>query len=304
MLNDIKKLEMGKQQEIKVFIKSAETSKTRTGEIYQKLTVRDENDHEAMVFNFKEQIKGALPMVVTALIDTSEFRESANFKMMSYKIDSNAKPENFLPKAEINKKEILTALSQKSKSVRMGLRKIVAEILNEHVVAFGDNPFSKSGVFSRTCGILEATYKLTCLAESATTVLGLDRDLMIAGAMLYYIGKIKTIDNAYNYTPDDVLLGNGLSAAMIVQAKVLEIQNGSNEELKKSLDDTDIKLLEHILTSRFKGIQTAIPEACVLRYLDAIITETEAMTSIIKEESEHNVITQNHNLFAGRMYIR
>ena len=99
------------------------------------------------------------------------------------------------------------------------------------------------------------------------------------------------------------LLGNGMAAAMIVQAKVQEIRAGKDEELKKALDDTDIRLLEHILASRAKGIPTAIPEACALRHLDAIVTETEAIASVA-EDSGHDTIVQDRNLFGNRVYVR
>ena len=67
MLNDIKKLEVGKQQEVQIIIKSAESATTRNGDRYQKLIVRDNNDHEALFFNFKEEIVGNFPFVVKAL---------------------------------------------------------------------------------------------------------------------------------------------------------------------------------------------------------------------------------------------
>lgn len=303
MLNDIKKLEIGKQQEIRFLIKSAENAKTRTGDSYQKLTVRDENDHETIVLNFKDKIEGHFPLIVNAMVDTSEYRESASVRMLSYTIDEKSKADQFLPKPAIDRKATLKALSEKSQGIRMGLRKLVAEVLNEHVAAFSTYPFSSSGLFARGSGILEASYKLTILADQTAVALNLDRDLMIAGAMLYYIGRTQTIDHAYNYTPDDVLLGNGMTAAMIVQSKVQEIRSGNNEELKKALDDTDIRLLEHILMSRFKGIPTAIPEACALRHLDAIVTETESIASIA-EDSGHNTIVQDRNLFGNRVFVR
>ena len=88
MLNDIKKLEIGKQQEIRILIKSAENAKTRTGDSYQRLTVRDENDHETIILNFRDRIEGNFPLVVNATVDTSEYRESASIRILSYQIDN------------------------------------------------------------------------------------------------------------------------------------------------------------------------------------------------------------------------
>lgn len=299
MLNDIKKLEAGKQQEVQIVIKSAENATTRNGDRYQKLIVRDNNDHEAIFFNFKEEIVGKFPFVVNATVDTSEYRESACSKIISYQIDKSANVSDFLPAAKIDSDASIKILANKSRNLRMGLRKILASILNEHVKEFQYYPLNKAGCYSRTSGILEATIKLTEMAENAAESLGLDKDLMIAGAMLYYIGKTQTIDNSYNYTPDDVLLGTGLSATIIVHDTVDKLKK--DEKISPLINEQDVKLLMHILSSRFKGIPTAIPEACALRYLDAIVTEIESMKTIQAEEENESIVTDRRG-YNGRIY--
>lgn len=298
MLNDIKKLEIGKQQEVKIVIKSAEKALTRNGNRYQKLTVRDNNDHEAVFYNFNEEIVGKFPFVINAKVDTSEFRESSCSKILSYEIDKEAKVSDFLPKAQIDSAKAIKSLVEKTTNIRMGLRKIVASILNDHIRTFRYYPLNRAGCFSRTSGILEATVKLTEMAEKSAKTLGLDEDLMLAGAMLYYIGKTKTIDESYNYTADDVLLGNGLAATIIVHDAVEKLIQ--NEELKEVIDMNDVRLLIHILSSRYKGIPTAIPEALALRHLDAMVTDIETMKVVQSEESNEAIV--NNRDLNGRIY--
>lgn len=298
MLNDIKKLEIGKQQEVKIVVKSAENAVSRNGDKYQKVIVRDNNNHEAVFYNFKDEIVGKFPFVINAKVDTSEFKESACSKILSYELDKEAKVSDFLPKAQIDSAKAIKALVEKTTGIRMGLRKIVGTILNEHIRAFRYYPLNKSGCFSRTSGILEATVKLTEMAEKTAESFELDRDLMIAGAMLYYIGKTKTIDESYNYTADDVLLGNGLTATLIVHDAVNKLSK--DEEIKDYIDENDVRLLMHILSSRYKGIPTAIPEALVLRHLDAIVTDIEKM-KVVQSEEDHETIVNNKE-FNGRIY--
>lgn len=298
MLNDIKKLEVGKQQEVKIVVKSAENAVSRNGDKYQKVTVRDNNNHEAVFFNFNEEIVGKFPFVINAKVDTSEFKESACSKIISYELDKEAKVCDFLPKSQIDSAKAIQSLVKKTTGIRMGLRKIVGSILNEHIRAFRYYPLNKTGCFSRTSGILEATVKLTEMAEKTAESFGLDKDLMIAGAMLYYIGKTKTIDESYNYTPDDVLLGNGLAATIIVHDAVVKLSNDDN--VKEFIDEKDVKLLMHILSSRYKGISTAIPEAHALRHLDAMVTDIEAM-KMVQSKEEHESIVCNQEL-RGRIY--
>lgn len=298
MLNNIKKLEIGKQQDVKIVIKSAENAISRNGNRYQKLTVRDNNDHEAVFFNFNEEIIGKFPFVINAKVDTSEFRESTCSKILSYEIDKEAKVSDFLPKAHIDSAKAIKSLVEKTTCIRMGLRKIVGSILNEHIRAFRYYPLNKTGCFSRTSGILEATVKLTEMAEKVSDTFGLDKDLMIAGAMLYYIGKTKTIDESYNYTPDDVLLGNGLTAAMIVHDAVGNLLK--DDEMKEVIHENDVRLLMHILSSRYKGVPTAIPEALALRHLDAMVTDIETMKVVQAEEKHENIVSNKD--FNGRIY--
>lgn len=298
MINDIKKLEAGKQQEIRLLVKSVQSSVSRTGDAYQKVVVRDEFDHEATIVNFKDPIQLKLPVVITASIDTSEGKESVFSRILSFKVEEKEDLNKYLPKPRINEKETVKFLVNKNKEIRSGLRRIVALILNEHLKSFTSYPFAQSGSFSRTAGILEATQKLTMLAEQTAEIMNLDKDMMLAGAMLYYIGKTQTIDNSYQSTPEDVLLGVGLSSAMIVQETVQKIKAGQDQN---EIQDEEVKLLMHILTSRYRGIPTAIPEACALRYLDAIVTETEAIREVQSKEPGGTTIFDK-NFYGNRVY--
>jgi len=301
MLNDIKKLEPGTQQEIKLLVKSVQSAITRTGDAYQKVVVRDNCNHEATFVNFKEAIQAKPPIVVTATIDTSEGKESMFSRILSFKIEPKEDPNQYLPKPKINPKETIQFLVKKNQGIRSSLRKIVAVILNDHYRSFASFPFNQSGSYARTAGILEATQKLVILAEQTAAIMELDKDLILAGAMLYYIGKTQTMDNSYQSTSDDVLLGVGLSSAMIVQNAVQKILSGEDPAAKEEIKDEEVKLLMHILTSRFKGVPTAIPEACALRYLDAIVTETEAIREVQNGEQPGAIICDK-NFYGNRIY--
>lgn len=52
---------------------------------------------------------------------------------------------------------------------------------------------------------------------------------------------------------------------LMVMVRKIESGNQSSEELKAMIDSEKIKLLSHILLSRYKGPNTFIPEAAVLQ---------------------------------------
>lgn len=145
--------------------------------------------------------------------------------------------------------------------------------------------------FSRRNGILEATVKLTKLADFASQILNLDRDLMLAGAMMYYVGYIDCMDDAFNITADDILIGAGTNAANRIKTQVQKILSGNDEQLKMSVDMTDVKLLCHMVMSRYKGIQPATAEAYALRYLDAMITEVDSVETALSGYESGSIIT-------------
>ena len=145
--------------------------------------------------------------------------------------------------------------------------------------------------FSRRNGILEATVKLTKLADFTSQLLNLDRDLMLAGAMMYYVGYIDCMDDAFNITADDILIGTGTNAANRIKTQVQKILSGNDEQLKMSVDMTDVKLLCHMVMSRYKGIQPATAEAYALRYLDAMITEVDSVETALSGYESGSIIT-------------
>ena len=54
---------------------------------------------------------------------------------------------------------------------------------------------------------------MTQLAQSVSeTFVSLDRDLLLAGAVVYYVGAVDLLDAAYNENPNDALIGIAVSS--------------------------------------------------------------------------------------------
>ena len=159
---------------------------------------------------------------------------------------------------------------------------MLENVLTENKENFKHLPLSQSKSYARQNGVLEATLKLCKLVDGVCNQIELDRDLALSGAMLYYIGAVDTIDDAFNYTSADTLIGLGVSS----YAKLMETVTKSlaaKDKVSKVIDLEEIKMVGHILLSRSKGIQTSIPEAIVLRHLDQIVTETELMENSMSD---------------------
>lgn len=158
-------------------------------------------------------------------------------------------------------------------------------------------------------GILEATLKMLESAEAMAGIYKLDRDLMVAGAILYNIGRTSTTDELGNTMPEDVLIGAAnLSSEKIFMAKIeLLRMYGENPDRQQLIgllkQGENVRLLQHIVLSRYSGLKTAIPEAIILRSLDSITIELDEINEMKREAVPGKVMT-NSNLYNNKVYVR
>ncbi|BDZ77219.1 hypothetical protein [Claveliimonas bilis] len=278
----LKDLQIGTQQPITLMVKKIEQATARNTTVYQRLTVRDTDGGEATILNWGDPMRLNVPAVINANLETSEYRETPSYRLIGFKVDDNADIQSFLPKPKIDAVKSWNDLVTMSKGMRESLRLIVGNVLTENKENFKHLPLSQSKSYARQNGVLEATLKLCKLVDGVCNQIELDRDLALSGAMLYYIGAVDTIDDAFNYTSADTLIGLGVSS----YAKLMETVTKSlaaKDKVSKVIDLEEIKMVGHILLSRSKGIQTSIPEAIVLRHLDQIVTETELMENSMSD---------------------
>ena len=135
-------------------------------------------------------------------------------------------------------------------------------------------PLTASKSFARRCGILEATVKLTKMASEAASILGLDWTLTVTSAILYYVGYTDCVNDAFVATPEDILIGAGVSGYTKVLQQAELLKQGLEEEAIPGFEK-ELSCIKHLLLSRYKGISTALPEAMLLRHLDAVLNDVD-----------------------------
>lgn len=270
-------LEAGQEQQIHLLVQSVEKATARNGSVYEKLKIRDTEGHDAVLYNWNEPFSQPLPTTITARVQTELYRESNSYRMLSYQKDSSIPKDDFLPKPQIDVKKYWKELNDFAKTLPKGLHALVGKVLMADQKRFVYLPLTPSKSFARRCGILEATLKLTQMASVSASIMCLNRDVTVTAAILYYVGYTNCIDDAFMGTPDDVLVGAGVSGYTMVLEKVRELQASGDKEILESLDEQDVKCILHILLSRYRGISAAIPEATLLRHLDAVVMDTDLM---------------------------
>ena len=281
----IRNIALGNTEEMLVLVKRIENAISSTGLPYQKLLVRDTDGNEVTVMNFEDKITAKAPFTAVVNISADDYRSSVSYKTKgSVKIESQDNFRSFLPKGHIQERDSWNELVRMSKDIRPVLRKLVGGVLMNCKDKFKEMPLSVQS-YARQNGILEATLKLTKAASAMADIMQLDKDLMLAGAMLYYVGAVDLMDDACNETAADTLIGISVASHDKLTKVIFSIMMGNDEETKKLLQDgkDDIEKLNHILLSRLRGLPTATPEALALRHLDTIVTETDVIHETTKE---------------------
>ena len=295
-------MELGSTKEITLLVKKVENATSSNGLTYQKLLVRDMEEHETVLFNFEDRVNVKAPFVAKINVETDSYREAKSHKLKRIEVQNNADMTPYMPKSEIDARESWKAIVTLSKKLRPVLRKVVSRVLSNNTEKFLVLPLSQSKAYARQNGILEATFYLTQLAQSVSeTFVSLDRDLLLAGAIVYYVGAVDLLDAAYNENPNDALIGIAVSShdkLMQVCNYYLSLPEDADAmelAMKKLIMEgqEDIRSLNHILLSRAKGIPAAIPEAMVLRHLDQIVTDVDWIRIGLQETEPGTVMRMN-----------
>ena len=277
MERNIMKLQAGQEEQVLVLVQEVEKAVASNGNRFEKLKVRDIEGNEAIIFNWNEPFTQPLPAVICAKIHTKLVKETNNYNLATYHPDNSISKIDFLPKPTINIKEYWNELNEYAKQLPPELHQLVGLILMDNQKKFISLPLTSSKSFARRCGILEATLKLTKMtADACCTLPNLDRNLAVTASILYYIGYTECVNDSFMTTAMDVLVGAGVSAyTKVIQTAEL-MKKGLPEDKIISFNG-DVKCISHILLSRYKGISVAIPEAMLLRHLDAVITDIDLM---------------------------
>lgn len=156
-------------------------------------------------------------------------------------------------------------------------------------------------------GLLEHTVKVTKIAMLAAEELypgEVDRDLLIAGAILHDVGKISELDSSaeVGYTTQGYLLGHVVIGTEILRERAATVENFPPALLLE---------LEHILVSHHGEKEWGSPvvpmtaEAMIIHSADNLDAKTQiCLTSIAEDKNEDEEFTEYHRTLARHFYKR
>lgn len=220
------------------------------------------------------QMEGVEAFMVSGAVDINKFSNDMTLQVVVQKFD-DLLPEdditNLLPKGNFNEQEYITRLQNLIKTIRNpGLRALLETIFSGNIYdKFIMNPAGMRMHHAYIGGLLQHSVDVAGIAIALAEQIGnVDKDLVVAGALLHDIGKLREISPqiGFPYTNEGRLLGHIAISVMMVQEAAAKLK----------LPAARLEQLQHILLSHHgendKGspVVCATKEAFIVHYADEI----------------------------------
>lgn len=157
-------------------------------------------------------------------------------------------------------------------------------------------------------GLLEHTVEVVDLCVHGTQVFaGLNRDLVVTGALLHDIGKIAELDIRVipQYTAEGRLIGHVVLGTEIVTAAISQIR-AEGKEFPCELE----WMLKHMILSHHGNLEFGspvvpmFPEALLLHAMDNLGAKMYIFTSKRDEPGGENELFTNYDSFFGQHFFK
>lgn len=218
-------------------------------------------------------VEGQAAFMIAGNVDISKFQDQG-MQVVLQKIDSLLPQDDIsgiVPKGNFNFKEYETRLQNLIRTVRTpGLRILLENIFSgETYDKFIANPAGMRLHHAYLGGLLQHSVDVAGLAIAMAEQIGdVDKDLVIAGALLHDLGKMREISTevGFPYTDEGRLLGHISMSALMVQEMALKLRMPNNV-LEKLLH---ILLSHHGENEKGSPVACATKEAFIVHYADEI----------------------------------
>ena len=214
-------------------------------------------------------------------------------------------PSDFLPKTSIDIGDMFDRLLKITASVETDhLRDLLESFWNDEdfVRSFKAAPAAKKMHHAYLGGLLEHVLSMAILADKvAGHYSGIDRDMLIAGAILHDIGKTKELEYKLkiDYTDQGRLLSHIVIGLKMIDEKCLNISNFPEDQLL---------LLKHLIVSHHGTQEFGSPEppktieAVVLHYIDEIDSKVNGIRNFMAKEDPNENWTSYHRILGRHFY--
>ena len=289
----IKELREGENVVEHYLCKSKQSLKSRAGKTYLSLKLQDKTGTvDAKVWDMTNDIKAFEEnefIKIDATVVTYQNDIQLNVKRIRRSLEGEYDPADYIPCTEKNMEQMYRKLMGYIKTIESPyIKKLLEEIFYHHPIiskCFKTHSAAKSVHHSYMGGLLEHTLSVTEICDfAAPRYKFVDRDILIASAMLHDVGKVMELsqfpDN--DYTDEGQLLGH-----LIIGSELIGQTAAKIEGFPKPLEN----LLKHCMLSHHGEYEYGSPklpktiEAFILHSADNLDAKTKVIEEMIENSS-------------------
>jgi len=273
-------------------LKGLQEKQTKTGKAYLDLNFADNTGNiNAKLWDYNKSVHkfntGDILKVQAKVSEYQGQKQLSIEKIRKAEDTDNVSVSEFYRISERNFDEMKTELLETINSIKNEYLKELLQIIfsGNRLVKFMNVPAGKAWHHAYIHGLLEHTLEIIKICElTATFHKEVNRDLLIAGALLHDFGKTEELSDTadFGYTDKGKLLGHIVIAAMEVEKAVMKIPDFP-EDLKNRL--------EHLILSHQGKLEFASPvvpkmlESIILYHADELSAKANAYKNAILEQS-------------------
>ncbi len=294
-----------------IFVLSEKTlSQKKDGNNFLNVTLSDKTGTiKGVVWDHVDQIAAGVTSgdFVHVIGGVSDYRGTLQvvIKIMEPFPSDRIDPSDFLPQTSRDIEGMFKRLVKRMDSITTDYLKALIDAFfkdKEFVNKFKTAPAAKKMHHAYIGGLLEHTLSMTSLADKiAGHYSGIDRDLLIAGAILHDIGKVDEFEYQFkiDYSDKGRLLNHIVIGLKMVDEKLSEI---------KHFPEDQMLLLKHLIVSHHGTREFGSPEppktieAVLLNYIDEIDSKVNAIRDFIASEDPDETWTSYHRLLERHFY--
>ena len=285
-------------------------SQKRDGDNFLNVTISDKTGTlKGVVWDNVNQIATGITSGDFAYVNGSVSEYKGALQVVIKKMEpfppDRVDPSDFLPQTSRNIEDMFERLVKRANSITTDyLKALINAFFNdrEFVNKFKTAPAAKKMHHAYIGGLLEHTVSMASLADKiAGHYGGVNRDLLLTGAILHDIGKIDEFDyqSKIDYSDKGRLLNHIVIGIKMVDDKLSGIHNFPEDQML---------LLKHMIVSHHGTREFGSPEppktieAVLLNYIDEIDSKVNAVRDFIASEDPDEIWTSYHRLLERHFY--
>ena len=262
---------------------------TSKGGVFARGILEDNSGHvaficfEAALAEKMRGLEGPTAFLVSGSVDINKIANDMSLQLMVNGLAELVPGDdisNLVPTGDFDVDAYKNKLMNYIKAVRTPtLRRLLETMFSGNLYdAFVHNPAGMKLHHAYIGGLLQHSIDVTDLAVAmADRIEGVDKDLVIAGALLHDIGKVKEISSeiGFPYTNAGRFMGHIAMTSMMVQEAAIKL----------NIPAQRLEQLQHILLSHHGENEKGSPVACATR--EAFIVHYADEINAIMNQFEH-----------------